>query len=85
MRLVIDLPELGLSPTRYPEPEARNVEICGVALARLCLDLRPGLVFAARMTLRRLGFDLAPNVLQLVKALDQSAAVHKNAPVRASS
>lgn len=52
--LVVDLFPRGSAPPRYPDPTAEHVDILGVTLPRLSLDLASGVVFAARLTLRRL-------------------------------
>jgi len=52
--LVVDLCPKGSAPPRFPDPTAEHIDILGVTLPRLLLDLAPGVVFGARMTLRRL-------------------------------
>ncbi len=53
--LVVDLEAFGVPPPRYPQEELESVDFLGVRLSRLALDLAPGVVYGARMTLRRLG------------------------------
>lgn len=54
LRLVIDLPGRGRAPPRWPEEEGRGVELLGVRLPRLALDLAPGLQEGAYAALRGL-------------------------------
>jgi HPr kinase/phosphorylase len=54
LRLVIDLPGRGRAPPRWPEEEGRDVELLGVRLPRLALDLAPGLQEGAYAALRGL-------------------------------
>ncbi len=53
--LIVDLSPKGDAPPRFPEEQAESVEILNVNLPRMAVDLAPGAVFAARLTLRRLG------------------------------
>jgi HPr kinase/phosphorylase len=55
LRLVIDLFPRGQKATRLPEASEREVELLGVTLPRLALDLAPGLQEGAYAGLRELG------------------------------
>jgi HPr kinase/phosphorylase len=53
--LAVDLVARGSKPPRYPEENAERIELLNVSLQRMDVDLAPGVVHVARMTLRRLG------------------------------
>jgi serine kinase of HPr protein (carbohydrate metabolism regulator) len=55
LRLVIDLFPPGQKATRLPEASEREVELLGVTLPRLALDLAPGLQEGAYAGLREVG------------------------------
>ena len=80
VRLVVDLPPRATAAPRWPEDGESTDLTLGVALPRLILDFSSGVLFAARLTLRKLAFDSLENVRQLVISLDHCAAVHKNVP-----
>jgi HPr kinase/phosphorylase len=52
LRLVIDLSARGRTPPRLPEDSERDVELLGIRLPRLALDLAPGLQEGAYAALR---------------------------------
>lgn len=54
IRLVIDLAPRGVTPPRWPEDGGESVEIAGISLPRLLLDLAPGLREGAYTALRGL-------------------------------
>lgn len=55
LRLVIDLSPRGRPPTRLPDESEREVELLGVRLPRLALDLASGLQYGVYVTLQSLG------------------------------
>ena len=54
IRLVIDLEAHGVVPPRWPEAHDQIVEIQGIVLPRLALDLAPGLQEGVHAALRRM-------------------------------
>jgi len=78
VRLIVDLPAPKTASPRWPEEDARTTQPLGIALPCLNIDLSLGVIHAARLILRKLGFDSLENVRQLVISLDHLAAMHKN-------
>ncbi len=55
VRLIVDLAPRTQSPPRIPQDDGLYVNVCGVRIARLALDMNPGLDAAASSVLAALG------------------------------